>query len=87
MIWIGVLLVGVIQFFVRQPAVLAIRCPLWRAEFGALIDRKYGVANVRFCPACGMSMDDEVGTGSKKYQSEPMTPIQSQRTRPCALNR
>ena len=68
-IWIGVLLVGLIKFVVRQPAVSAMRCPWCRAELGPLIDRKFGVANVRFCPACGMSMDVEVGAGGKKVVS------------------
>jgi hypothetical protein len=63
--WVGVPLVGLIQFVVRQPAVSAIRCPWCRAELGPLLDQRLRTDGVRFCPSCGVSMDEEVGTGGK----------------------
>jgi hypothetical protein len=62
--WVGVLLVGLMQVVVRQPAASAIRCP-WccRAALGPLLDRRLRTDGVRYCPSCGISMDEEVGTG------------------------
>jgi hypothetical protein len=63
--WVGILLVGLTQVVVRQAAVSAIRCPWCRAALGPLLDRQLRTDGVRYCPSCGISMHEEVGTGGK----------------------